>query len=403
GEQFLELGKEKEPDQVHSYVRPVVDTGQAHLNVRPVVGCNMGLSRHNPISYWLRRPIGSGDHPSTNYVIMDKFTLVPEMASALWEVMTYNRLGDKEKGMSAYTGSSRRQSHHNSRGYTESYYQSFRSRGTQPAPKRHHDRKAYSQTFPDVRSAYATISIEESHRVSSGSITAFGWLLEEIHVTWAHLEKKRTRLQTLHQSLLKNSVQCLETASQIFATTSDHTRDDVKKPMTMSERKPPQKKPRSFSGATVIMVMEIDTTPPTLVTPEVEPTNEGRRDVEERTPPITPSNTASNITRNNQSPFVTLMCTETQIVDEAFVTANYSQLEPLMRRRMRELRLQGVATQLDYSSEDVDEEMEAPPEIRLESFGMMREPITGNIPQLLASHLRETKRMRRALSPRGAM
>ncbi|GKB87571.1 reverse transcriptase domain-containing protein [Tanacetum coccineum] len=39
----------------------------------------------------------------------------------------------------------RRQSHHSSRGDTESYYQSSRSRGTEPAPKRHHDRKAYSR------------------------------------------------------------------------------------------------------------------------------------------------------------------------------------------------------------------------------------------------------------------
>ncbi|GJV49534.1 hypothetical protein Tco_1439746 [Tanacetum coccineum] len=57
----------------------------------------------------------------------------------------FHRLGDKEKGMSAYSGSSRRQSYHNSRGDTESYYQSSRSRGTEPAPKRHHDRKAYSR------------------------------------------------------------------------------------------------------------------------------------------------------------------------------------------------------------------------------------------------------------------
>ncbi|GJV71323.1 reverse transcriptase domain-containing protein [Tanacetum coccineum] len=57
----------------------------------------------------------------------------------------FHMLGDKEKGMSAYSGSSRRQSHHSSRGDTESYYQSSRSRGTEPAPKRHHDRKAYSR------------------------------------------------------------------------------------------------------------------------------------------------------------------------------------------------------------------------------------------------------------------
>ncbi|GKA43142.1 hypothetical protein Tco_0735866 [Tanacetum coccineum] len=40
----------------------------------------------------------------------------------------FHRLGDKEKGMSAYSGSSRRQSHHSSREDTESYYQSSCSR-----------------------------------------------------------------------------------------------------------------------------------------------------------------------------------------------------------------------------------------------------------------------------------
>ncbi|GKD97256.1 hypothetical protein Tco_1381153 [Tanacetum coccineum] len=30
---------------------------------------------------------------------------------------------------------------------------------------------------------------------------ALGWHLEGIHVTWAHLEKKRTRLRNLHQIL----------------------------------------------------------------------------------------------------------------------------------------------------------------------------------------------------------
>ncbi|GKE36519.1 hypothetical protein Tco_1459924, partial [Tanacetum coccineum] len=34
----------------------------------------------------------------------------------------FHRLGDKEKGMSAYFDSSRRQSHHSNRGDTESYY-----------------------------------------------------------------------------------------------------------------------------------------------------------------------------------------------------------------------------------------------------------------------------------------
>ncbi|GKC67181.1 hypothetical protein Tco_1099779, partial [Tanacetum coccineum] len=57
------------------------------------------------------------------------------------EKSVFHRLGDKEKGMSAYSGSSRRESHHSSRGDTESYYQSSRSRGTEPALKKHHDRK----------------------------------------------------------------------------------------------------------------------------------------------------------------------------------------------------------------------------------------------------------------------
>ncbi|GKF69393.1 hypothetical protein Tco_0202450 [Tanacetum coccineum] len=57
----------------------------------------------------------------------------------------FHRLGDKEKGMSAYSGSSRRQSHHSSYEDTESYYHSSRSRRTEPAPKRHHDRKTYTR------------------------------------------------------------------------------------------------------------------------------------------------------------------------------------------------------------------------------------------------------------------
>ncbi|GKC00519.1 reverse transcriptase domain-containing protein, partial [Tanacetum coccineum] len=58
---------------------------------------------------------------------------------------TFHRLGDKEKGMSAYSGNSRHQSRHSSCRDTESYYQNSRSRGTEPALKRHHDRKACSR------------------------------------------------------------------------------------------------------------------------------------------------------------------------------------------------------------------------------------------------------------------
>ncbi|GJW50055.1 hypothetical protein Tco_0091406, partial [Tanacetum coccineum] len=41
-----------------------------------------------------------------------------------------------------------------------------------------------------------------------------GWHLEEIDVTWAHLDKKRTRLQTYTKSLKKYCLQNVETALQ---------------------------------------------------------------------------------------------------------------------------------------------------------------------------------------------
>ncbi|GJU14606.1 hypothetical protein Tco_1142572, partial [Tanacetum coccineum] len=44
-------------------------------------------------------------------------------------------------------------------------------------------------------------------------VLAFGWILEEIHVTWAHLEKKRTRLRTYTKSLEDLCIQNLATAS----------------------------------------------------------------------------------------------------------------------------------------------------------------------------------------------
>ncbi|GJW83710.1 hypothetical protein Tco_0156855 [Tanacetum coccineum] len=46
-------------------------------------------------------------------------------------------------------------------------------------------------------------------------LPALGWLLEEIHVTWAHLEKKRTRLRLYTKSLKKLCIQSVETASRV--------------------------------------------------------------------------------------------------------------------------------------------------------------------------------------------
>ncbi|GJS70027.1 reverse transcriptase domain-containing protein [Tanacetum coccineum] len=57
----------------------------------------------------------------------------------------FHRLGDKVKSMSAYSGNLKRQSYHSSCGDIESYYQSSRSQRMEPAPKKHHDRKAHSR------------------------------------------------------------------------------------------------------------------------------------------------------------------------------------------------------------------------------------------------------------------
>ncbi|GJY99194.1 reverse transcriptase domain-containing protein [Tanacetum coccineum] len=56
----------------------------------------------------------------------------------------FHMLGDKEKSMSAYSNDLRHQSYHNSHRDTESCYQSSHSRRTEPASKKHHNRKASS-------------------------------------------------------------------------------------------------------------------------------------------------------------------------------------------------------------------------------------------------------------------
>ncbi|GJX93905.1 hypothetical protein Tco_0348491 [Tanacetum coccineum] len=106
----------------------------------------------------------------------------------------------------------------------------------------------------------------------------------------------------------------------------------------------------------------------------------------------TPLNPTSNITSSSQTYFVTLIHPDVQVVDEAFVMENYSQLEPLMRRRMKELRLQGIATRLNYSSEDVDEEreMEASPGVQLQPLRETKGQTMQGIPSLFAAHLQET-------------
>ncbi|GKB11303.1 hypothetical protein Tco_0845226 [Tanacetum coccineum] len=140
--------------------------------------------------------------------------------------------------------------------------------------------------------------------------------------------------------------------------------------------------------------MEVETnattSSPSFTTPAGGAVNEGGREGGKEQQPITPMNPTSNIISNSLTP----VHANTQAIDEAFVMANYSQLEPLMRKRMRQLRLQGIATRLNYSSEDVDEEreLEASPGFRTRPSEGREEPITRNIPLLLAAHLRETER-----------
>ncbi|GJY54688.1 hypothetical protein Tco_0446352 [Tanacetum coccineum] len=64
---------------------------------------------------------------------------------------------------------------------------------------------------------------------------SLGWLLEKIHVTWAHFEKKRTRLQLYTKSLEEIIIQTVETASPALATASELDQDDVKSTTTASE------------------------------------------------------------------------------------------------------------------------------------------------------------------------
>ncbi|GJS56567.1 reverse transcriptase domain-containing protein [Tanacetum coccineum] len=69
---------------------------------------------------------------------------------------------------------------------------------------------------------------EDGVRIIPDSVRflALGWLLEEIHVTWAHLEKKWTRLRLYTRSLEEIIIQTVETASPTLATASKLDQDD---------------------------------------------------------------------------------------------------------------------------------------------------------------------------------
>ncbi|GKA68520.1 zinc finger, CCHC-type containing protein, partial [Tanacetum coccineum] len=61
------------------------------------------------------------------------------------------------------------------------------------------------------------------------------WILEEIHVTWAHFKKKRIRLRLYTKSFKEIIIQTVEMASPTLATVSDVDQDDVRSITTASE------------------------------------------------------------------------------------------------------------------------------------------------------------------------
>ncbi|GJZ87665.1 hypothetical protein Tco_0659275 [Tanacetum coccineum] len=71
-------------------------------------------------------------------------------------------------------------------------------------------------------------------------VLALGWLLVEIHVTWAHLEKKRTRLRLYTKSLEEIRIQIVETALGFHATSSGFASDGVRCLAMASERSKPK-------------------------------------------------------------------------------------------------------------------------------------------------------------------
>nr|GFA23307.1 hypothetical protein [Tanacetum cinerariifolium] len=76
-----------------------------------------------------------------------------------------------------------------------------------------------------------------------------GWLLEEIHVTWARLEKKQTRLRLYIKSFEEILIQTVETASPSLVTASKCVRDGVMILKKASESSHLKRIPRSFVEA----------------------------------------------------------------------------------------------------------------------------------------------------------
>ncbi|GKC52238.1 hypothetical protein Tco_1074983, partial [Tanacetum coccineum] len=68
----------------------------------------------------------------------------------------------------------------------------------------------------------------KAYLLEDKQIPTLEWNLEEIHVTWAHLEKKQTRLQLYTKVNEEKGTQWLETALQFLATVSGRKSDIIK-------------------------------------------------------------------------------------------------------------------------------------------------------------------------------
>ncbi|GJV14426.1 reverse transcriptase domain-containing protein [Tanacetum coccineum] len=82
---------------------------------------------------------------------------------------------------------------------------------------------------------------------------ALGWILEKIHMTWAHLEKKRTRLRLYTKSLEEIRIQTVETASGFLVTSSGIASDGGIVKLHVKSLRDPHQVPLAGGVRTLIM------------------------------------------------------------------------------------------------------------------------------------------------------
>nr|GEW03823.1 hypothetical protein [Tanacetum cinerariifolium] len=126
--------------------------------------------------------------------------------------------------------------------------------------------------------------------VDNHRFLALGWNLEETHVTWAHLEKKRKRLRTCtktHQEVLflerGDGVTCIERCCPdlfcdgvwILATTSQHSRLKVDlEPSTWRRRQEHKATPELSAAKHKLMLLDTATERRLLLLSQVKTFNE---------------------------------------------------------------------------------------------------------------------------------